>query len=186
MRRRRWFHACFLAVLLAGLGFFAWPETTPPGVSPELARAARELRAREPLYHRTVGPIAQRLAPGLAARFPRLLGVESQAARRRLEACHQLVGWGRLAAPALPLVVAAFCDSEHDVRAYAFLSLVQVQAPTRDVAALVRHLAVDPSVQAVHCARLLSDEDEATRRFAGELLEALRPPAPSENRGISD
>lgn len=186
MRRRRWFHACWSAALLAGLAFLAWPDSTPPGVSPELARAARELRTREPLYHRTVGPIAQRLAPGLAARFPRLLGVESQAARRRLEACHQLVGWGPQAAPALPLMVAAFCDSEHDVRAYAFLSLVQVRVPARDVAALVRQRAADPSVQAAHCARLLSDEDEVIRRFARELLDALCPPAPSENRGISN
>jgi hypothetical protein len=186
MPRRRWFHASWSATFLAGVGFLAWPEPTPPGVLPELARAARELRAREPLYHRTVGPLAQRLAPGLAARFPRVLGVESQAARRRLEACHQWVGWGPLATPALPLMVAAFCDSEHDVRAYAFLSLVHVQAPARDVAALVRQTAADPSVQAAHCARLLSDEDEVIRRFARELLEALGSQPPSENRGISD
>jgi hypothetical protein len=186
MCRRRWFQAALSATLLAGLAFLAWPEQTPPGVPLELVRAARELRAREPLYHRTVGPIARRVIPGLATRFPRLLGVESQAPRRRLEACHRLVGWGPSAAPALRLLVAAFCDAEHDVRAYAFLSLVHVQAPAREVAALVRQEAADPSVQATHCARLLLDEDEVIRRFARELLEALGPQAPTENRGISN
>lgn len=172
MRGRGWRWTAGLAIALMGLAWLTWPERPPPGVSPELARAVRQLRTREPFYHRTVGQYAQRLAPGLAGKFPRLLGIESRAPLRRLEACHELVAWGPAAVPALPLLVDAFCDPDHDVRAYAFISLVHLQAPAARVARLVQERSPDPGVQVTHCARLLADEDEMTREFALALIEA--------------
>ena len=163
--------AAGLAVALTGLAWLAWPERPSAGLPPELARAVRQLRTRETLYHRTVGRLARRVAPTLAARFPRLLGVESRAPLRRLEACHELVAWGPAAAPALPLLVDAFCDPDHDIRAYAFISLVHVQAPARQVATLVRERSPDPGVQVTHCARLLADEDERIRQYAWAMIE---------------
>jgi len=166
--------ACPLAgavlAVLAGLGLLARAGRTPAGVPPDLARTVLELRTREPVYHRTVGRLSERWAPALAARFPRVLGVRSVAALRRLEACHRLVALGPAAMPALRMLVQAFCDGDHDVRAYAFISLVHVQAPAARVAALIKESSGDPEVQAIHCARLLADEDDLTRDYAWALL----------------
>jgi hypothetical protein len=178
--------AAGLAVALTGLAWLARPERPSAGVPPELACAVRQLRTREPLYHRTVGRLARRVVPTLAARFPRLLGVETRAPLQRLEACHELVAWGPAAAPALPLLVDAFCDPDHDIRAYAFISLVHVQAPAGQVATLVRERSPDPGVQVTHCARLLADEDEMIREYARAMIEVCGATNPLAARAVKD
>lgn len=162
-----------IAAALAGLAWLAGTDRAPAGVPAELVQPALQLRTRETLYHRTVGRLVMERAPTLAARFPRLLGVRSQASLRRLEACHQLVALGPKALPALPLLVDAFCDREHDVRLYAFLSLAHVEAPAAQVASLIQARSRDPSIQTLHCARLLGDEDDRLRDFAWALLDRL-------------
>lgn len=157
---------------LAGLACWLQREPALDGVPPDLARAVRELRMREPLYHRTVGALVQRITPALASKYPRLLGVESNVAVRRLEACHALIAWGPTAAPVLPMLVDAFCDRDHDVRAYAFLSLVHLEVRADRVIKLVQERSGDPAVQFRHCAGLLADEDEAVRAFAWNMIEA--------------
>lgn len=153
---------------------WAWrPAPASAEAGTELARLATELVARDSLYHRTVGRWAAAYAPGLANRFPRLLGVESRAPRRRLEACHGLVALGTNARPVLPLLIRAFCHAEHDIRAYAFIALVHVDATATEVVARVVEQSEDPAVQARHCAGLLGDEDEAIRAFAWACLESF-------------
>lgn len=147
------------------------PASSEPGT--ELARLAAELIAPDSLYHRTVGRLAAAYTPGLANRFPRLLGVESHAPRRRLEACHGLVALGTNARPVLPQLIGAFCHPEHDIRAYAFIALVHVGATATEVVARVVEQSKDPVVQARHCAGLLGDEDEAVREFAWACLESF-------------
>ncbi len=160
---------------LGGLGLALWfggiqePDLAAT-IPSDLARTARELRVRESLYARSVGRAASKWAPGLAGRFPRLLGVFPSASLRRLEACHALAAMGKAASPALPLLVEAFCDREHEVRAYAFMALVHVQAPAERVTALLRGRE-SVEVQLNHCARLLSDEDELVRDYAWALLD---------------
>lgn len=159
---------------VAGALTWAWraaPVPAEPG--PELARLAAELVARDSLYHRTVGRLTATHAPSLANRFPWLLGVESRAPRRRLEACHGLVALGTDARPVLPQLIGAFCDPEHDIRAYAFIVLVHVGARAAEVVAGVVEQSEDPAVQARHCAGLLGDEDEAVREFAWACLESF-------------
>ncbi|MBE7500263.1 MAG: hypothetical protein HS113_08140 [Verrucomicrobiales bacterium] len=153
---------------------WAWrPAPVSAEAGPELARLAAGLVARDSLYHRTVGRRTATYAPGLANRFPRLLGVESRAPRWRLEACHGLVALGTNARPVLPQLIGAFCHPEHDIRAYAFIVLVHVGVTATEVVAGVERRSKDPAVQARHCAGLLGDEDEAVREFAWACLESF-------------
>lgn len=155
---------------------WAWrPAPVPAEPRPELARLAAGLVARDSLYHRTVGRLTAGYAPGLADRFPRLLGVESRAPQRRLEACHGLVALGTNARPVLPQLIGAFCHPDHDIRAYAFIVLVHVDARATEVVARVVEQSEDPAVQARHCAGLLGDEDEVVRDFAWACLELFDP-----------
>ena len=172
---RRWVVIASLAGAAAFAGWRLGREPAPEGASPELARAAAQLRTRDTVYHRTVGRFAARHLPALASRFPRLLGVSSSAALRRLEACHALVGLGPKALPALSPVVEAFCDRDHEIRAYAFIALAHIAAPPPEVVARVQERSAAPRVQARHCAGLLADEDELVREYAWACLEAFGP-----------
>lgn len=156
-------------MLALGYGL-KWGRDREAPVPSDLARAARQLRARDSWYARSVGGAASRWVPQLASRFPRLLGTSGSASRRRLEACHALAARGTAALPALPLVVEAFCDREHEVRAYAFMALVNVQAPADRLVALLRGRG-SVETQLSHCARLLADEDEMVRDYAWAVLD---------------
>lgn len=168
---RFWLAVGAAVCVAAAAVWLGWPAPPPPGVSPELARWVRQLRARPGLHQRVATSLAGRVHPRASRWLPGFLRTES-VERRNLEAAHQLLRFGRGLRPAVPQLAEAFADPRPDVAFYAFMALTYSEVPAAEFVAFLQARKGDAAGGVPFYASLLATEDERVRDFAWACLEA--------------
>lgn len=142
-----------------------------PGVSPEVARWIRQLKAQPGVVRRLATGLAGRIHPRAPLWLPGFLQV-SRVERRNLVAAHHLLTIGPELRPAVPQLVAVFADRQPSIGFYAYMALTYSGVPAEEVVARLRQKPGAEPWDVPFYASLLATEDERVREFSWACLEA--------------